>query len=64
MLHILNIVGFLFAFIGTLIVFQFGIPNQIDTGGKESFMLLGKNEKEIEKIAKYKKLSRIGFYLP
>jgi hypothetical protein len=63
MLHILNIISFICAFVGTLIVYQFGVPNQIDTGGKISLALEQEDEEEKKKISKYKFFSKLGLLL-
>lgn len=54
-----NISGLL----GTILIFQFGIPNQIDTGGKQGFMLMEENEQEKIKIKRYRLWSKVGLVL-
>ena len=49
--------------LGTILIFKFGIPNQIDTGGKQSFLLLGENEQEKIKIKRYRACSNVGLIL-
>ncbi len=50
-------------FIGTVLLFIYGIPKQIDTGGKISLILEQEDEEEKEKIKKYKRYGNIGLIL-
>lgn len=63
MSHILNLLSFTFGFIGTVMIFQFGVPSQIDTGGKISLLAEQEDEDEKIKIAKYKLLGKCGLGL-
>lgn len=56
----LHIISSALGFIGTCIVFKYGVPNLIDTGGKISIVLEQEDENEKNIIKKYKKLSHFG----
>lgn len=53
----------MFGFLGTCIVFWYGVPNQIDTGGQIFIALSQEDENEKLKIKKYKKWSHIGLVM-
>jgi hypothetical protein len=53
----------IFGFVGTVLIFFFGVPRQIDTGGLQYYVSGEKNEFEIKKIKKYKCWGTIGLIL-
>src|SRR2546430_438276 len=57
------ILSYLSGFIGTVIIFFYGVPNKIDTGGKISLVLQQENEEEKVKIKKFRKWSNFGLIL-
>ncbi|WP_439407213.1 hypothetical protein [Legionella bozemanae] len=59
----INIVSYIFGFIGSLIIYIYGIPNQIDTGGQISMVLEQEDEEEKIKIKKFRKFSKFGLSL-
>lgn len=52
-----------FGFLGTCLVFFFGVPKVIDTGGKGAILLEQEDEEEKLKIKKYKFLGNLGLGL-
>jgi hypothetical protein len=52
-----------FGLIGTCLIFYFGVPRQIDTGGKIGMCLEREDEQEAKKIKKYKFWGNIGLIL-
>ncbi len=53
----------LFGFIGTLLVFFFGLPPKVDPDGHSYLLLEGDDEEEKIKAQRYKKLSYGGVLL-
>lgn len=58
--HYLRIASDLSGLIGSFLIFFYGVPRQIDTGGKVGMALLGEDKKELEKIKRYKFLGNTG----
>jgi hypothetical protein len=52
-----------FGFLGTVLIFFYGIPKQIDTGGRIGICLEQEDKEEKKKIKKYKLWSNIGLGL-
>jgi hypothetical protein len=50
-------------FIGTALIFFFGVPRQIDTGGLSFIALEEEDEEEKKKITKYKFYGNMGLFL-
>jgi hypothetical protein len=48
---------------GTCLIFYFGIPRQIDTGGRTSMCLEQEDEEEKKKIITYKRWGNGGLFL-
>ena len=63
MVHFLNIFGLSLGLIGTIIIFLFGVPNVIDTGGKIGLCLEQEDVIEKKKIRFYKIISSLGLIL-
>lgn len=57
---ILSIISNLFGFLGTGVIFFYGVPRQIDTGGEVMLRLCGVDEDEKMKIKKYKIIGNVG----
>lgn len=56
---VVNIMGL----IGSVIIFYYGIPNKIDTGGAISLCIERQNLREIFEIQRYKNISAVGLGL-
>jgi len=63
MSHTLNLIAYTSQFIGTGIIFKFGVPTVTDTGGKMSLLLEQEDEEEKKKIKNYKYLGMFGLGL-
>lgn len=66
MVNILLILEFgspVLGFLGTLLLFFYGIPKQIDTGGAISIVCDGVDQEEQKKIERYKFLGNLGLWL-
>lgn len=50
-------------FIGTVLIFFFGVPRQIDTGGANYIICEGEDEEEKKKIRKYKLWGNVGLII-
>jgi uncharacterized membrane protein len=50
-------------FIGTILIFFFGIPPKVDRNGHSNLVCEQENEKEKEKYKKYKRISYFGVLL-
>lgn len=57
---LLKIMGASLGFIGSLILFKFGIPQMIDTGGHSILLVSQADETEKQKIIIYRRWSRLG----
>lgn len=62
-IKILNLISQSLGLIGTLLIYQYGIPNKIDTAGKISMILEQEDENEKRLIIKYKKLGHAGLLM-
>ena len=58
-----NLLSITLGIFGTLMIFFFGVPKQIDTGGRASIDIEQEDEKEKKKIKKYKVLGNVGIFL-
>lgn len=58
--HYLRIASDLSGLIGSLLIFFYGIPRQIDTGGEAGMVFLSKDKQELQKIKRYKFLENAG----
>lgn len=56
----LNVASSTFGFLGTLLIFFYGIPNKIDTGGHSYLAVSQINPNDIKQIRKYKIISHVG----
>ncbi len=61
-LDMLNIFSSIFGLIGTGMIFKFGVPSRIDTGGATHVVMAQTDKKEIKEISKYKCLGNIGLF--
>ncbi|MBU6140150.1 MAG: hypothetical protein KGP29_01140 [Proteobacteria bacterium] len=62
-IFILKILSPTFGFIGTVLIFFFGVPKRTDTGGKNFLALEQEDEEEKAKIKKYKFFGNLGLIL-
>ncbi len=60
---IITIASAICGMLGTLLIYFFGVPKQIDTGGAIYIVTPNKDENEQKKIAKYKKFGNVGLFL-
>ncbi len=56
----INLVSNSFGFIGTVLIFKYGIPNKIDMGGHSAIVVSPADPNEIVQIKKFKRFSQIG----
>ncbi len=61
--NVLNIIGLSLNIIGVIILFFYGIPPKIDTGGYHVITTCEKDKKELKEISLYKIISSIGIIL-
>lgn len=59
----INIISNGLGFIGSCIVFKYGIPNQIDTDGHDILVVSQKNKQQVALVKKYKALSHLGLIM-
>jgi hypothetical protein len=57
---LLKIMSASLGFVGSLILFKFGIPQMIDTGGHSTLVVSQADETEKQKIIVYRRWSRLG----
>ena len=50
-------------FVGTVLIFLYGLPPQVDPNGHRALLLEGDDENEKIKAKKYKKIGYIGLLL-
>lgn len=62
-IDLLNIAGLCVGLIGAIMVFIFGVPKKIDTGGYVSLALEQKDVKEEKEIVRYKFWGNFGLAL-
>ncbi|AUH74262.1 hypothetical protein [Legionella sainthelensi] len=56
----INLISYFSGFIGTVLIYCYGIPNQIDTGGKITLVLEQEDEEEKIKIKKFRRYANTG----
>lgn len=58
--NLLNIIGLVFDLIGVIMLFKYGLPENIDKSGAVYFVTGSKDKDEIQKAKKYERLSYIA----
>ena len=62
-IDIINIAGLCFGLAGAIMVFIFGIPKRIDTGGRKTYVTKQTDPDEIKKINQCKFFGNLGLIL-
>ena len=57
--NLLNIIGLVFDLIGVIMLFKYGLPENIDKSGAVYFVTGSKDKDEIEKAKKYEFLEKL-----
>jgi hypothetical protein len=58
---ILSYASPIFGFVGTVLIFLYGVPKHIDNDGA-NIVVSGIDEEEKQRIKKYKRLSNLGLF--
>lgn len=58
-----NAAGLVSGTIGTILIYFYGVPRQIDTGGRGRLLLEGTDDAELSRIRRFKRIGNMGLAL-